>query len=141
LELEGELDGPGTADLVEVVEAAIGTARAEAAGEAVVGRAEVGMIEEVEGDSTFSTWLTRIAMNEALMLLRQRRSNTRLLERHGHDHCAHESSISSLADKAPNPEGICARNELRAALVQAVSCLRKNLRIVVSSCWRKHCFA
>jgi hypothetical protein len=42
-------------------------------------------------------------MNEALMLLRQRRSNTRLFERHGHDHCAYESSISSLADKAPNP--------------------------------------
>ena len=97
------------------------------------------MIEEVEGDSTFSTWLTRIAMNEALMLLRQRPSNTRLFERH--DHCAYESSISSLADKALTPEGIFARNELRAALVQAVSCLRKNLRIVVSSCWRKHCFA
>jgi DNA-directed RNA polymerase specialized sigma24 family protein len=59
------------------------------------------MIEEVEGDFTFSTWLTRIAMNEALMLLRQRPSNTWLFERR--DHCANESSISSLADKAPNP--------------------------------------
>src|SRR5258707_10722831 len=31
-------------------------------------------------DSTFSTWVTRVAINDALMLLRQRRANTRLLE-------------------------------------------------------------
>ena len=88
-------------------------------------------LSRFRGDSTFSTWLTRIVMNEALMLLRQRRSITRLFERDGHDHCDYESSISSLADKAPTPEEMFARNELRAALVQAVSCLRKNLRIVV----------
>lgn len=88
-------------------------------------------LQRFREDSTFSTWLTRIVINEALMLLRQRRSNTRLLERDGDDHCDYESSISSLADKAPTPEEILARNELRAALVQAVSCLRKNLRIVV----------
>src|SRR6266851_2678768 len=31
-------------------------------------------------DSTFSTWVTRVAINDALMLLRQRRANTRLQE-------------------------------------------------------------
>src|SRR5450755_1727094 len=31
-------------------------------------------------DSTFSTWVTRIAINDALMMLRQRRASTRLQE-------------------------------------------------------------
>ena len=33
-----------------------------------------GKIRQFEGNSQFSTWLTRIAINEALMLLRKRRS-------------------------------------------------------------------
>ena len=60
LELEGELDGTGAADLVEGVEAAIGAAGAEAAGQrlrrvskqgagqAVVGIAEVRVVEDIE---------------------------------------------------------------------------------------------
>jgi len=37
-------------------------------------------LERFREDSTFSTWLTRIAINEALMLLRQRRTREPLLE-------------------------------------------------------------
>src|SRR5262245_59153167 len=37
-------------------------------------------LRRFRGDSTFSTWLTRIAINQALMLLRQRRANPRLLD-------------------------------------------------------------
>ena len=60
LELEGELDGAGAADLVEGVEAAIGAAGAQAArqrlrraaeegaGQHVVGIAEVWVVENVE---------------------------------------------------------------------------------------------
>ena len=60
LELEGELDGAGAADLVEGVEAAVGAARAETAGQclgrlaeeragqAVAGVPEVGVIEDIE---------------------------------------------------------------------------------------------
>lgn len=33
-----------------------------------------GKIQQFEGNSQFSTWLTRIAINEALMMLRKRRS-------------------------------------------------------------------
>ena len=60
LELEGKLDGAGTADLVEGVEATIGAAGAQAAGQrlrrlaeegagqVVVGIAEIWMVEDVE---------------------------------------------------------------------------------------------
>ena len=68
-------------------------------------------LSRFRGDSTFSTWLTRIAINEALMLLRQRRTSTRLLAGDSDDD--YESSVFVLADKGPTPEEITAENELR----------------------------
>src|SRR5499425_3265121 len=40
-------------------------------------------LSRFRGDSTFATWLTRVAINEALMLLRQRSANLRPLESGG----------------------------------------------------------
>jgi RNA polymerase sigma-70 factor (ECF subfamily) len=79
-------------------------------------------------DSTFSTWITRIAINDALMLLRQRRANKRLPEDNDY---SERSSVLDLTDKAPTPEQALAENELRAAVTHAISQLRENLRIVI----------
>jgi RNA polymerase sigma-70 factor (ECF subfamily) len=62
------------------------------------------------GDSTFSSWLTRIAINEALMMLRRRRTDTTLFEDYSDDD--HASSGFELADKRPTPEETLAENEL-----------------------------
>jgi RNA polymerase sigma-70 factor, ECF subfamily len=86
-------------------------------------------LERFREDSTFSTWLTRIAINEALMLLRQRRTPGLL----------HENSVDALqadagveiADGGPTPEEILCESERRAALLQAIGRLRKKLRIVI----------
>jgi RNA polymerase sigma-70 factor (ECF subfamily) len=80
-------------------------------------------------DSTFSTWVTRIAINEALMLLRQRRTTVPLTEG-GHDD-GETLCLIEFVDKAPSPEQTVAENEARDALTQAVSRLRKNLRAVI----------
>ena len=80
-------------------------------------------------DSTFSTWVTRIAINEALMLLRKRKTNVSLPER-GNDE-AETSSVLDLTDNAPTPEQAAAENKLHAALAQAISRLRKSLQTVV----------
>jgi RNA polymerase sigma-70 factor (ECF subfamily) len=80
-------------------------------------------------DSAFSTWVTRIAINEALMLLRRRRANPQLLENNSHGD--EESPSFDLRDEGPTPEEILAKNELRAAVTQAISHLRESLRIVV----------
>lgn len=69
------------------------------------------------------------AAEEALMLLRQRRANTRLSETSCQD--ADSVFVLNLADGAPTPEQTAAASELRAALRHAVSDLRKNLRNVV----------
>jgi RNA polymerase sigma-70 factor, ECF subfamily len=80
-------------------------------------------------DSTFSTWVTRIAINEALMLLRQRRTNTPILE--GNSDGDDARCVFDLPDKGPTPEEILAAKELRATVTQAISHLRESLRTVV----------
>lgn len=81
------------------------------------------------GDSTFATWLTRVAINEALMLLRQRSANLRPLESGGDS--GYELCLLNLMDKGPTPEEALAAKELRAAVTQAISHLRESLRTVV----------
>ena len=79
-------------------------------------------------DSAFATWITRIAINEALMLIRRRRANTPFRESNDQTE-AH--SIFEPADKRPTPEQAFAERERRAAVLRAVARLRKSLRIVV----------
>lgn len=86
-------------------------------------------ISRFREDSAFATWVTRIAINEALMLLRQRRANPLLSEDNIR---GDEESLSfGLRDGGPGPEEILAKNELRATVTQAISHLRENLRTVV----------
>jgi RNA polymerase sigma-70 factor (ECF subfamily) len=80
-------------------------------------------------DSAFSTWVTRIAINEALMLVRQRRTNTALSGDNSHGGERH--SIFDPADKGPTPEEAFAETERRAAVLHAISHLRESLRVVV----------
>jgi RNA polymerase sigma-70 factor (ECF subfamily) len=86
-------------------------------------------LRRFRGDSAFSTWLTRITINEALMMLRRRRADQRLFESEANDDV--QSPVLLLPDKGPTPEEALAQNELRGALTQAISQLRKNLRTVV----------
>jgi RNA polymerase sigma-70 factor (ECF subfamily) len=80
-------------------------------------------------ESTFSTWVTRIAINEALMLLRQRRSHPSHSQRNNRDD--EKPPCVDLRDDGPNPEEILGKNEIRAAVTQAISHLRESLRTVV----------
>src|SRR3984957_486999 len=86
-------------------------------------------LDRFREDSTFSTWLTRIAINEALMLLRQRRTREPLPE----NRVDPDQGYGDLdfADGRPTPEEVLCETERRAALLQAVGQLRENLRIIV----------
>jgi RNA polymerase sigma-70 factor, ECF subfamily len=79
-------------------------------------------------DSAFSTWVTRIAINEALMMLRRRRITTPLFVTNGDDVKA--MSPVDVADDGPTPEQAFAEKESRAVVTHAISRLRKSLRIV-----------
>jgi RNA polymerase sigma-70 factor (ECF subfamily) len=86
-------------------------------------------IATFRGESKFSAWIGRIAINEALMLLRQRNGKLRLAETSLEER--ESDPVMDLAAEAPTPEQILVSKEFIAALVQAISDLRKNLQSVV----------
>jgi len=86
-------------------------------------------LERFREDSTFATWLTRIAINEALMLLRQR--HTREPLRENRVDADQGYGDLDIADGRPTPEEVLRETERRAALLQAVGQLREKLRIIV----------
>ena len=58
-------------------------------------------LPKFEGKSSFSTWLTRIAINEALMLLRRRRA---LREVFVDDSSSDEGTVVALEIRDTNPD-------------------------------------
>jgi len=79
-------------------------------------------------DSSFSTWMTRIAINEALMLLRQRRTlSLSQIENYDVD----DDPGQEVADEHATPEQAFAEEESRSLVRQAISRLRESLRSVV----------
>jgi RNA polymerase sigma-70 factor (ECF subfamily) len=85
-------------------------------------------LHRFRGDSAFATWVTRIAINEALMMLRRRRVTTPLFETSNDD--VNPTSPIDLPDDRPTPEQAFAEKESRAVVAQAISRLRNNLRTV-----------
>lgn len=84
-------------------------------------------LSRFRGDSSFSTWVTRIVINESLMMLRQRRPDTQLPK---NDDAGEHCSVD-LSDHRPTPEQVLAELELRIRVIHAVSKLRHSLRVVV----------
>jgi len=78
-----------------------------------------------EEKSQFSSWLTRIVMNEAYMLLRQRRRMTETLPQ---NHEEAESAPDPFVDRSPSPEESCWRRERKELLTKAVNRLRPTIR-------------
>ena len=87
-------------------------------------------IGEFDGRSTFSTWLTRIAINSALMILRKK-------------HTSHEISLDvsadsdakalswEIPDQTPNPEKRYSQQEQENILRGAIGSLRPAMRKVI----------
>jgi len=83
-------------------------------------------IKDFDGRSKFSTWLTRIAINSALMILRKR-------------HHPSEFSLSDeeskgvweVSDQLPNPEILYAQRERESILLAAIGNLRPRYRQVL----------
>ena len=87
-------------------------------------------LKNFDGRSRFSTWLTRIAMNAALMKLRKNPPSREVPI----DQSAETTELRSehlLSDFSPNPEEHCAKSEREAILRDAIAKLRPRIRKAV----------
>jgi RNA polymerase sigma-70 factor, ECF subfamily len=83
-----------------------------------------------EGRSSLSTWLYRIASNEALMMLRKRRSETTFTDTAAEEDEDRISNPVEFTDWCCLPEEEFLSTESKAALDRAVQHLPETLRIV-----------
>ena len=82
-----------------------------------------------EEKARFSTWLTRIAMNEALMLLRRRRGIFEILPDSTDDSVKPVSEV--FVDQRPNPEEGCSQREHTQLLTKAINQLGPRIRTAI----------
>jgi RNA polymerase sigma-70 factor, ECF subfamily len=77
-------------------------------------------LRKFEERSAFSTWLTRIAITEALMFLRRRRGlrEVRIDDLNGHEET---TTVLEVPDARPDPEAIHSRQEQVEMLSAAIS--------------------
>jgi RNA polymerase sigma-70 factor, ECF subfamily len=87
-------------------------------------------LESFRGDARLSTWLTRIALNEALGRLRQRRPTADLREIDAMDEQGEARVIFLPSGRQDNPESSVARAEVRRLLERAVDQLPDPFRSV-----------
>lgn len=87
-------------------------------------------LHNFQGKSSFSTWLTRIAINESLMFLRRGRA---LREVSIEDTCSEEAASRGLEilDSSPNPEMSYLKQEALDVLFSAMTQLRPALRVAM----------
>jgi RNA polymerase sigma factor (sigma-70 family) len=87
-------------------------------------------VTDFDGRSSFATWLTRIAINSALMILRKRRASPEIATDYNGDSAA-EGPRYEITDSRPNPETCYAQSEAENMLKKAIQRLRPTLRVVV----------
>ena len=86
-------------------------------------------IKDFLGASSFSTWLTRIVINSALMIRRKRRTARHIFL----DDLSEDRLTLDVPDAAADPAQIFFARERRMALCNAIRDLRPNLRSAVEA--------
>ena len=92
-------------------------------------------IGQFDERSAFSSWLTRIAINAALMLLRKRRSQP--VYGFEVDPEADDFRLPEPVETSYNPEESCTQSALENELAQAIRYLPPNLRVVMQIRYRE----
>jgi RNA polymerase sigma-70 factor (ECF subfamily) len=86
--------------------------------------------EDFDGRATFATWLTRIAINSSLMILRKRKTAQTVSLDAAND-SGESQTFEEVKDPAPDAEQRYLQKERKATLRDAINNLRPSLRSVV----------
>lgn len=92
-------------------------------------RAYAGL-SKFEERAQFSSWLTQIATNSALMILRKRRVRGDLRSGWTFE-AAHENPVPEVPDNALSPEEICDQRQRCAAVLRAIQRLDPKLQTAI----------
>jgi RNA polymerase sigma-70 factor, ECF subfamily len=84
-------------------------------------------LHKFEGKSSFSTWLTRIAINESLMLLRHGRALREVLV-DNHSEADGNAASLEMPDSRPDPEASYLQRERTQILSETLGNLRPGMR-------------
>jgi RNA polymerase sigma factor (sigma-70 family) len=95
-------------------------------------------VREFDGRSSFGTWLTRIAINSALMILRKKRTSHEIATDYS-DELVAEGLHYKITDHRPNPERHYAQREEAVILKKAIHSLRPALRAAVQLQYPQEC--
>lgn len=87
-------------------------------------------LQHFDGRSKFSTWLTRIAINSSLMILRKRR-NARITSLNNAVDFEESKKFQRVQDLAPDVEKHCLQKERETALREEINTLRPSHRRVI----------
>jgi RNA polymerase sigma-70 factor (ECF subfamily) len=87
-------------------------------------------LRSFEGRSSFYSWLTRIAINSALMVLRKPRARLEVPFDQANE-VGDKKSVFEFKDAGPDPEYISARRQRYAHVLKAVGRLQPRLREVI----------
>src|SRR6202023_2615758 len=94
-------------------------------------------LEDFDGRSQFATWLTRIAINAALMKLRKNRG-AREIPIDEPNPSFESVTQREFRDDAPDPEESCSLRERKRIVKSAISDLRPRARRVVELFMQEH---
>ena len=81
-------------------------------------------LQRFDGRSTFSTWLTRIGINSALMILRKRRNSREVPAQSSNE----SDALWEITDSAPDPEKQYVEKERARLVRKAITNLRPSIR-------------
>ncbi|MFZ0635737.1 MAG: sigma-70 family RNA polymerase sigma factor [Candidatus Acidiferrales bacterium] len=87
-------------------------------------------LDQFEGRARFTTWISRIAINESLMSLRKRNDLRRVPLDDVAENAEDTFALRQFRPPAENPEANFARRELRASINEAIGSLRPLYRDV-----------
>jgi RNA polymerase sigma-70 factor (ECF subfamily) len=86
-------------------------------------------LDAFQEKSRFSTWLTRIAMNEAFMLIRRRRGFLEVPPENSDD--GMKSVLEAFVDHGPTPEESCWRRERTELVTESINRLGPTIRTTI----------